>query len=330
MKTTDKPLYNFLSIGSRGVGKSVFLAACYLECHRDRSSERLLWFDCEDKEVRQTIDNLLMYVAKTGEYPPATLKITNFEFLLRQRSQWGNQTLGQVRWWDVPGESCHIQNPAFTALLPHSDACCLFLDAPTLVEIAGDRLSLNRFLQPLESIVELSVNESLNIPFALILTKCDQLPPHSLYWQRLKQALHPFVTHLQQWQTDYQIFYSEIPVVEIDGVKTLQLSRVGTPIYWLFSQIHQLRQEANQITEETEINLDVEDAYYIPTPPPRWLNFLVAGKLSSLRFNELPKHEVLLVLLVLMSIATISTEIALQQGLLTLPKNTQPTDYRKP
>jgi predicted AAA+ superfamily ATPase len=65
-------IYSFLSIGQRGVGKTVFLAACYLESHQDTEQQRLLWFDCEDRDARRTIDNLLLYVAITGEYPPAT------------------------------------------------------------------------------------------------------------------------------------------------------------------------------------------------------------------------------------------------------------------
>ena len=84
-KSVDQilPSYNFLNIGERGVGKTVFFSACYLECHKDKEQQRLFWFDCENKEICQTIDEILSYIAKTGKYPPATLKITNFEFALK-------------------------------------------------------------------------------------------------------------------------------------------------------------------------------------------------------------------------------------------------------
>ena len=307
-----QPIYSFLSIGQRGVGKTVFLAACYLESHQDTEQQRLLWFDCEDRDARRTIDNLLVYVAKTGEYPPATLKITNFEFLLKQRSQWGHQTLGQVRWWDVPGESCHVHNPAFTAMLNHSDGCCLFLDAPSLVQTADDPASLTKLLQPLESVVELVVYQGLSLPLAIILTKCDQLPPHPLFWQRLKKALNPLVTRLQEWQANYQLFYSEIPITEIDGVSTLQLTRVGTPIYWLFSNIHRSRQG------ETE-TVDPQMPYYIPTPLPAWFHRLLGAKPTKINQTDTPQHEIFLIILLLMALFTLGVGIVLQQDL--LPKS---------
>lgn len=308
----SQPIYSFLSIGQRGVGKTVFLAACYLEAHQDTEQQRLLWFDCEDRDARRTIDNLLVYVAKTGEYPPATLKITNFDFLLKQRSQWGHQTLGQVRWWDVPGESCHVHNPAFTAMLNHSDGCCLFLDAPSLVQKADDSASLTKLLQPLESVVELVVHQGLSLPLAIILTKCDQLPPHPLFWQRLKKALNPLVTRLQEWQANYQLFYSEIPIAETDGVSTLQLTRVGTPIYWLFSNIHRSRQSKMG-------TVDPQIPYYIPTPLPPWFHRLLGGKLTKINQIDIPHHEVFLSILLLMALFSLGVGIILKQDL--LPKS---------
>jgi hypothetical protein len=316
-----QPIYSFLSIGQRGVGKTVFLAACYLESHQDTEQQRLLWFDCEDRDARRTIDNLLVYVAKTGEYPPATLKITNFEFLLKQRSQWGHQTLGQVRWWDVPGESCHVHNPAFTSMLNHSDGCCLFLDAPSLVQNADDPASLTKLLQPLESVVALVVNQGLSLPLAIILTKCDQLPPHPLFWQRLKKALNPLVTRLQEWQANYQLFYSEIPITEIDGVLTLQLTRVGTPIYWLFSNIHRSCQGEME-------TVDPQIPYYIPTPLPPWFHRLLGGKLTKINPINIPHHEVFLIILLLMALFSLGVAVVLQQDL--FPKSETPQQNSLP
>lgn len=297
----EKPFYSFLSIGPRGVGKTVFLTACYLECHRDSSQQRLLWFDCEDREVRRTIDNVLIYVAKTGEYPPATLKIANFDFCLKQRHQWGNQTLAHVRWWDVPGEVCQVTNPAFTNLLTRCDGCCLFLDASLLVQLASDRSRLNRLLQPFEALGEWLVHQELTLPLALVLTKCDQLSPHPLPWQRLQQGLHPLLTRFQTWQLPHQVFYSEIPIVEVEGLKTLQLSRVGTPIYWLFSQIHRLQHPNADSSLHPEPESSTE-GYYLPTPPPRWLPQGLGQWIAQLSETSAARQSRLLVLLVLLGL----------------------------
>ncbi len=295
----EKPFYSFLSIGPRGVGKTVFLAACYLECHRDHSQQRLLWFDCEDREVRRTIDNLLIYVAKTGEYPPATLKIANFDFCLKQRHQWGNQTLAHVRWWDVPGEACQMTNPAFTNLLTRCDGCCLFLDASLLVQLASDRPRLARLLQPFEALGDWIANQELTLPLALVLTKCDQLSPHPLPWQRLQQGLHPLLTRLQTGQIPHQIFYSEIPIVEVEGLKTLQLSRVGTPIYWLFSQIHRRQHPTPETSPPSAAS--AED-YYLPTPFPRWLPQGLGQWIAQLAEASGARQSRLFVLLVLLGL----------------------------
>jgi hypothetical protein len=39
------PQYRFLSIGQRGVGKTVFLTACYLDSHRDQKQQRKFWLE---------------------------------------------------------------------------------------------------------------------------------------------------------------------------------------------------------------------------------------------------------------------------------------------
>lgn len=70
--------FNLLSIGNRGVGKTVFLAGSYAELHSHGRAERIqqLWFDCQDAQVKEKIDRLLSYIAQTGHYPPPTATAT--------------------------------------------------------------------------------------------------------------------------------------------------------------------------------------------------------------------------------------------------------------
>ena len=305
------PSYNFLNIGERGVGKTVFFSACYLECHQDKEQQRLIWFDCENKEVRQTIDEILLYVAKTGKYPPATLKITNFECALKQRHQRGSKTIGRVQWWDTPGEICNINNASFTTILGNTDGFCLFLDAPSLVKMSDSITALTQFLRPLQEVIELISHQTLDLPLALILTKCDYLPEHPLYWQRLKKALQPLTMKLGELGVNYQIFYSEIPIAIADGVSTLQLNRVGTPIYWLFSEIHKSRS-----AEKTQSpNRD----YYIPTPLPSILKPFLGNNAQLNLLNQIPKRRLLLGLMIFMGLMALSAAVILQQTFRTNP-----------
>lgn len=297
--------YNFLSIGQRGVGKTVFLAACYLECHQDHEKQRLLWFDCDNREVRQLIDNILSYVAKMGEYPAATLKITNFEFELKQRHQWGSKTVGRVQWWDTPGEMCDARNASLRTLLENTHGCCLFLDASSLVKASDSIRALTELLQPLETMIDLLSEEMMDLPLAVILTKCDHLSAHPLQWQCLKKAINPLLQQLKTQNVNYQVFYSEIPIVVIDGVPTLQLMRVGTPVYWLFAQIHKLRSLQPEQTGS-------QGEYYIPTPLPKLLTSFLGNYSQLYSLNQLPKRRLLLGLISLMGLITLGSAMVLQ------------------
>ncbi|NJM88527.1 MAG: hypothetical protein HC847_16515 [Hydrococcus sp. RU_2_2] len=112
-------IYSLLSIGQRGVGKTVFLVGSCIELYTNQYQDngQQLWFDCEDAEAQQILENILRQVSQTGEYPAATMKISNFDFTLKMRNIWGTKTLCQFRWWDPPGESCQIYNPAFLMMV---------------------------------------------------------------------------------------------------------------------------------------------------------------------------------------------------------------------
>jgi len=227
--------FSLLSIGQRGVGKTVFLAGSYAELHPDSQIDRgqQLWFDCQDTQVQENIEKTLSYVAQTGQYPPLTIKITNFNFSLKRHSRWGVQTLCHFRWWDIPGEICNIRNPDFKSIVYASQGCCVFIDAYALVHN-------NAYLQALEDIIEQAMAiaslvhlSKLKYAFAIILTKCDLLQPGQLSRQQIEKGLQPLTISLDAVRANYQTFYSFIPIVRTEGTSTLRATGAAAPLLWL-------------------------------------------------------------------------------------------------
>jgi GTPase SAR1 family protein len=236
--TNSKKIYSLLSIGQRGVGKTVFLAGSYAELHpnNQNNNPQQLWFDCQDSDTQKTLENVLSYVARSGEYPPATMKLTNFELSLKQNSQGKTETLCHLRWWDTPGESCKLYNPAFQLMVLQSDGCCVFIDAHALVSNPNTD-GLEDILQPVKSIAELVYQNGLRHPFALILTKFDLLASEPQIVQLLDERLQPLTSFLDEMKVNYKKFYSEIPIVSSpEGNSTIKPTQASVPVLWLVSE----------------------------------------------------------------------------------------------
>jgi len=236
--TNSKKIYSLLSIGQRGVGKTVFLAGSYAELHpnNQNNNPQQLWFDCQDSDTQKTLENVLSYVARSGEYPPATMKLTNFELSLKQNSQGKTETLCHLRWWDTPGESCKLYNPAFQLMVLQSDGCCVFIDAHALVSNPNTD-GLEDILQPVKSIAELVYQNGLRHPFALILTKYDLLASEPQIVQLLDERLQPLTSFLDEMKVNYKKFYSEIPIVSSpEGNSTIKPTQASVPVLWLVSE----------------------------------------------------------------------------------------------
>ena len=201
--------YSLLSIGQRGVGKTVFLAGSFADLHSDQVASQQLWFDCQDSQTLNSIETLLDYITRTGKYPPPTMKITNFNFSLKQRNQEGEKTLCHFRWWDVPGESCNFDDPSFRELVFNSNGCCLFIDAEALVHKPEYRQKLDLMMQQVIPIVTLVHLNKLKYAFALLLTKCDLLKDDSATRHSLQENLKPITTGLDTLEINYQTFLSE-------------------------------------------------------------------------------------------------------------------------
>ncbi len=245
--SAETPLYHLLSIGQRGVGKTVFLVGSYVDLQTpgDREQPHRFWFECENSQAKQTLNNVLNYIERTGHYPPATLKLTNFDFCVKELTSEGVKTHAQICWWDTPGESCQIFNPAFLMMVTQSDGACLLLDAQLLVEKANESQALEKMLNPVTALAEIVAANHLNLPIALILTKCDLLPATPYPWQTLKRNLYSLTTLLTSLGIKFRIFYCGLPIETQEENKHLQTKQGGEPIRWLVSQLQTLPNSTN-------------------------------------------------------------------------------------
>ncbi len=105
LPSRELPTFNFLTLGARGVGKTVFFAGCYAEINNgflSQKKDQLSWFEGQHAQDKKNPDNIVNYVAKNGQYPPATLKITEFNLDLKQRDRQKTKKLCHFRWYDIP------------------------------------------------------------------------------------------------------------------------------------------------------------------------------------------------------------------------------------
>ena len=243
LSKTPTKIFNLLSIGQRGVGKTVFLAGSYVELHADGQTKRAtqLWFDCQDSLNQENIEKILSYIAQTGHYPPPTMKATNFNFSLKRNSQWGVQTLCHFRWWDVPGEICNVYNRDFRSMVSTSHGCCVFIDAHALVQEDTYLQDLENVIEQVMAIASLVSLNGLKYVFALILTKSDLIAPDLLSHKHIENYLQPLTTRLDAVKVNYQTFYSLIPICNNEGASTLKATGAAAPFLWLvweLSKIH--------------------------------------------------------------------------------------------
>ncbi len=255
--------FNLLSIGQRGVGKTVFLAGSYNQLQVNSIAElksasenlpnskyrgQLVWFECQDPDMQKNLDQILHHVEKTGSYPPPTIKVTNFNFCLKQHGIRGAKTLCDFRWSDIPGETCDLRNSEFQDLVLASHGCCVFINAHLLLCDSSYSASLETIFNQVIAIASLAYQHRLNYAIALILTQCDLLTPGAAMQLQLEEALQPLTMRLNDIRATYRRFYSAIPIQAIDGVPTLKASGTADPLLWLVSTLnkyHRAGQERN-------------------------------------------------------------------------------------
>lgn len=240
---TTLKTFNLLSIGQRGVGKTVFLAGSYIEANNqiDNPQTQEFWFDCQDMQMQQNMDHLLGYIAQTGQYPPATMKISNFNFSLKCQNLWSEKTLCHFRWSDIPGEICNIgNNRDFQRMVLTSHGCCVFINADALVHDAAYLKSLEEIMRQVMGIASLVNQRGLKYPLALVFTKCDLLQLGPISQLQIEQSLQPLITVLDNVKANYKRFYSAIPIVSYQGASTLKAKGAAAPLLWLTSELRKI------------------------------------------------------------------------------------------
>ncbi|ABW26783.1 tetratricopeptide repeat protein [Acaryochloris marina] len=264
----DPKTLNLLSIGERGVGKTVFLVGSYTESnHRyegDQPQKR--WFDCDDHDAHKNIQGVLNYIAQTGHYPPPTMKIADFTFSLKQKRLWGTQTLCHFRWWDMPGEICDLNNRQFQSMVLSSQGCCVFINAYSLIHEPAYLESVKDMIELVTAIASLIKHHNLQYPMALIFTQCDRLEAGPLGQLQIEKCLEPLIIRLENARTNYRRFYSSIPIVRIDGTPVLRASGSADGLVWVTSELCKARSVQSGQDLATSLSQSTSlDHQFVPT-----------------------------------------------------------------
>jgi tetratricopeptide (TPR) repeat protein len=273
------PIYNLLSLGERGVGKTVFLVGSYAELNSvsdidpdlELNLSPSLWFECQYNPEKELLESILNYVSQTGHYPPPTLKITDFHFAFKQRKRWGVKNLCYFRWWDIPVEYCNFENPYYQTMVVNSHSCCVFINADRLVHDASYVQSLETITKQVVSLARLIDRTAIPYAFALIFTQCDQLPPGAIGQLQVEEKIQGLVTALESVSAKYQRFYTGIPIVEREGVFKLQSNGVSSAFLWLVAELYKKKSFGFDKSLEASLQDKTDSQNLLPTFSPKLL-----------------------------------------------------------
>ncbi|WP_164929459.1 hypothetical protein [Gloeobacter violaceus] len=235
-----------LSIGQRGVGKTVFLAGSYAEWRQTQEARPAAWFDCDDQTSRRHLEQVLAYIGRTGHYPPATIKVTDFHFHLRVRHWSGQKTLCHFDWQDIPGELCEQPDGRLRAMVLNSHGCCVFLDALALYNRDDYADRLQTILEMVKSIALLAAEAGLPYAFAIVLTKCDLLAAGGGGRGRLIARLAPMTGWLAARRIDCRLFFVGMPLVREAQRVVLRPVGATETLVWLVGRIVDLHSPAGR------------------------------------------------------------------------------------
>jgi tetratricopeptide (TPR) repeat protein len=242
--------FTLISLGDRGVGKTVFLASNCAEILRSgqrKSDSQNLWFECIDPEYQDNIEKLVDYVVRKGQYPPPTFKISDFNFCLKGKGIRGDKTLCNFQWLDIPGEWCDLKNPEFQSVLLQSHGCCVFIDAYNLLHDNDYSKIIAKTMNQLEAIASLVNQYNLNYPIALICTKCDLIDSGPIGLLQLEEKLRPLTQRLDSVKAHYRRFYSAIPIVNQANGGILKVKDATAPLLWLIAELRKLHGSKDQV-----------------------------------------------------------------------------------
>lgn len=316
---TQTKTFNLLSIGQRGVGKTVFMIGSYEELQSNHLTKQRqkLWFDCQNDQVQENIQKILNYVVQTNQYPPPTMKIVNFNFSLKKQSFWGEQTLCHFQWNDIPGEICDIHNLEFRNMVFNSHGCCVFIDAYAMRHSDAYVQVLDDIFEQVMALTSLVYLNGLNYPLAIILTKSDLLENNSTTQQIITKKLQPLTTHLNAVQANYQIFQSFIPLIhKKDGASSLEAKGAAVSLLWVVWELNKVHNPGLDNQLLGLINRILPSNYQLPLkqelPNSTMQNIFSTEQVqvenptnSSFIANRLFRNRALLLYIILGSITTV-------------------------
>lgn len=278
------PVFNLLSIGQRGVGKTVFLAGSYAELQpkQEKNYARLWWFECQDSKDKENLEGIFNYVARTGDYPPATMKIAHFNFILKHRSWWGMKNLCYFRWGDIPGEYCDFKNPDFQKMVLNSHSCCVFINADKLVNDPTYPAKLDETIKQVIAIASLVDQSILKYSFALIFTQCDRLSHNPISQLQIEEKLQNLTTALQKANAEYQRFYTAIPIVGEKDKFHFSPTGAADPFLWLVSKLRETYPSQSQKTLESALTNSSSSKLKLRRNSPRYVLLLILISLGIL------------------------------------------------
>ena len=284
LPSREKPIFSLLSIGQRAVGKTVFLAGSYAELNYTSQPEQIqsLRLEGMDSHSRENLNSILKYVAKTGKYPPSTLKNSEFYLSLKQHQRGRIETLCHLHWWDIPGEYCHFEHPEFQKMVLTSHSCCVFINAERLVSDSTYPDTLEPVVEQVIAIANLVGSEKSPYAFALILTQCDRLGDELLSRLQIEKKLQFLIAPLEAVKANYRRFYSAIPIVEESSKFKLAPSGAAAAFLWLASGLKKKAQSSSDNSLATLLKRKEQPIQLEQSSHSRFTIWLILGGLSLL------------------------------------------------
>jgi hypothetical protein len=165
------------------------------------------------------------------------MKITDFDFSLKQRGLLGSQTLCHFGWKDIPGEICTPENRSFRDIVLASHGCCIFVDGYALVNDEDYMKGINGLINQIHVIASLAYLNELKYAFSVVITKADLIEADTQGKEKAKKNLQPLLEVLQAGKANYRVFYSAALIESMVNTRMLKAYGAAEPVLWLVGEL---------------------------------------------------------------------------------------------